>query len=179
MKINEIHTNKDNPKFIRDERFEKLKKSIEEFPKMMKLRPIIVDNAGMILGGNMRYKALVELGYKEIPDEWVKRAEELTEEERKRFVIVDNIGFGQWDWDLLANEWDEIELEEWGLELPTEWKLREPTGDDLIGDLKDKPPTMKITFESPEQLQKAEIDIQELIDRKYQGAYFSISAGEI
>ena len=143
----------------------------------MSLRPIVVDNNMMILGGNMRYKALQHLGFKEIPDEWVKRAADLTEEEARRFIIADNVSGGEWDIEDLVQNWDRTELEEWGLDL--DWPMQIPSDDELIGEEKNKPPTMKITFESPEQLQKAEIDIQELLDRKYQGAYFSVSAGEI
>lgn len=83
---------------------------------MMSLRPIIIDSEGMILGGNMRFKALKELGYKEVPDEWVKRADELTEDEKQRFIIEDNVPFGEWDWDILNSEWDKEELIEWGIE---------------------------------------------------------------
>jgi site-specific DNA-methyltransferase (adenine-specific) len=118
MRLSEIHTNPNNPRLIKDERFKKLVKSISEFPKMMELRPIIIDSEGTILGGNMRFKALCELKYKDIPDEWVKRADELTDEEKRRFIIEDNIGFGEWDWDTLANEWNQDELIEWGLEIP-------------------------------------------------------------
>jgi len=118
MKLSAIHSNPTNPRFIKDDRFKKLVKSIEEFPKMMALRPIIVDADGMTLGGNMRYKALKELGYKEIPDEWVKRASELTDEEKQRFIIEDNVPFGEWDFDILANEWDADQLSEWGLDVP-------------------------------------------------------------
>ena len=85
---------------------------------MMKLRPIIVDAEGMILGGNMRFKALKELGYKEVPAEWIKYDGELTNEEKQRFIAVDNVPFGDWDFDILANEWDQDKLIEWGLELP-------------------------------------------------------------
>ena len=85
---------------------------------MMALRPIIIDAEGMILGGNMRFKALKELGYKDVPDEWVKRDSELTEAEKQRFIIADNIGFGEYDWDVLANEWDKDDLIEWGLDIP-------------------------------------------------------------
>ena len=118
MNLSEIHINPSNPRIIKDERFKKLVKSISEFPKMMSLRPIIVDADGMILGGNMRFKALKELGYKDVPDEWVKRDSELTEAEKQRFIIADNIGFGEYDWDVLANEWNEAELIDWGLEIP-------------------------------------------------------------
>ena len=178
MKLSEIKAKPNNPRVIRDDKFEKLKNSIESFPQMLALRPIVVDTDGIILGGNMRLRALQDLGYKEIPDEWVKRADELTEEQKREFIIKDNVGFGQWEWDMLANEWDSEQLSEWGLDMP-DWAGDEPNIDDLIGEDKNKPPTMKITFESPEQLQAAEIDIQELLDRKYEGAYFSVSAGEI
>jgi len=117
MKLSEIHINPDNPRLIKDDRFKKLVKSIEEFPKMMELRPIIVDAEGMILGGNMRFKALRELGYKEVPDEWVKRDSELTDDEKQRFIIADNIGFGEYDWGMLADGWDEQKLSEWGLDI--------------------------------------------------------------
>lgn len=118
MRLSEIHTNPNNPRLIKDERFKKLCQSIKEFPKMMSLRPIIIDEDGMILGGNMRFKALKELGYKDVPDEWVKRDSELTEAEKQRFIIADNVPFGEYDWDILANEWDKDDLIEWGLEIP-------------------------------------------------------------
>ncbi len=118
MKLSEIKPNPNNPRVLRDDRFAKLKQSIEEFPKMLALRPMVVDNDGVILGGNMRYRVLQDLGYKEIPDEWVKRADELTEDEKRRFIIADNVGFGDWDWDELGNNWDQEELVEWGLEIP-------------------------------------------------------------
>jgi len=116
MKITDLKGNEDNPRYIRDEKFQKLVKSIKEFPKMMELRPIVIDADGTVLGGNMRLKALQELKYKEVPDEWVKRADDLTDDEKRRFIIEDNVGFGEWDWDILANEWDEAKLEEWGLD---------------------------------------------------------------
>ncbi len=118
MKLKDIKLNPNNPRVIKDEKFEKLKKSIEEFPKMMKLRPMVINADNIVLGGNMRLKALKELGYKEIPDEWVKRADELTEDEQRRFIIADNVGFGEHDWEMLANEWDADELSDWGLDVP-------------------------------------------------------------
>lgn len=118
MKLSDIKTNPNNPRILKDDKFKRLVKSIEEFPKMMKLRPIIVDSNNMVLGGNMRLKALQELKFKEIPGEWVKQASELTEDEKKRFIIADNVGFGEWDYDLLASEWDENDLSDWGLYLP-------------------------------------------------------------
>ena len=119
MNLSDIHINPANPRIIKDDRFKKLVKSISEFPKMMELRPIIIDNDMMILGGNMRFKALKELKYKDIPAGWVKRAEELTDEEKRRFIIEDNIGFGDWDFDALQ-DWDRDQLIDWGLEFGKE-----------------------------------------------------------
>lgn len=86
---------------------------------MMELRPIIVDEGMVVLGGNMRLQALKHLGYKEIPNTWWKKAESLTEQEKRRFIITDNAGFGEWDFDELANSWSDEPLEEWGLDVPT------------------------------------------------------------
>ena len=102
MKLSEIKLNPNNPRVIKDDKFAKLVKSITEFPKMMALRPIVVNNDNVVLGGNMRLKALKEIGYKEIPDEWVKRADDLTEEETRRFIIADNVGFGEHDWEMVS-----------------------------------------------------------------------------
>ena len=118
MKISDIIPNPNNPRIIKDDKFKKLCKSIEALPKMMELRPIIVDKNNIIQGGNMRFKALKELGYKEIPDTWVKKAEDFSEAELQEFIIKDNVGFGEWDWDDLANNWDAEKLEEWGLDIP-------------------------------------------------------------
>jgi len=117
MKLSEIKLNPDNPRIIKDDRFKSLVKSIKDFPRMMELRPIIVDDNNIIQGGNMRYKALIELRYKDIPDNWVKRCGDLTPEQWREFVIKDNVSFGEWDYDLLANNWEQDKLLEWGLDL--------------------------------------------------------------
>jgi ParB-like chromosome segregation protein Spo0J len=116
IKLSTIKSNPNNPRVIKDHKFEKLKKSIEEFPKMMELRPLVINEDSIVLGGNMRLKALKDLGYKEVPEEWVKSAKDLTDDEQRRFIIADNVGFGEHDWEMLANEWDVQELEDWGLE---------------------------------------------------------------
>lgn len=116
MKISDIRSNPNNPRLIKDEKFDKLVKSIYEFPNMMELRPIIINSENIVLGGNMRLKALKELGYTDIPNEWIKRADKLTEDETRRFIIADNVGFGEHDWEVLANEWDAQELADWGLD---------------------------------------------------------------
>ena len=122
MNIKNIKPNPNNPRLIKDDKFKKLVKSIEEFPEMMEKRPMVcvtdVDGKIFPLGGNMRLKALQELKYKEIPDSWILMADEWTEEQRREFVIKDNVGFGEWDWEELANAWDSEKLEEWGLDLP-------------------------------------------------------------
>jgi len=118
MKLKDIKANPNNPRVLRDDKFAKLKQSISEFPKMLSLRPMVIDENNMILGGNMRLRALQDLGYTEINDAWVKRSSDLTEEEKQRFIIADNVAFGEWDWDTLANDWEVVDLEAWGLDIP-------------------------------------------------------------
>ena len=146
MKLSDILPNPENPRVLRDEKFAKLKQSIQDFPKMMSLRPIVIDNMGMILGGNMRYRALQELGFKEIPDTWVKRAEELTAEEKRRFIIADNVGFGEWDWDELANNWDVVDLEAWGIDSPGFDVSPDDMGEGFSLPDGDKAPFQQMTF---------------------------------
>jgi hypothetical protein len=174
MNINEIKPNPNNPRIIKDDKFKKLVKSIQDFPQMLELRPIVIDENNIVLGGNMRLKACIEAGLKDVP---VKQAKELTEEQKKEFIVKDNVGYGEWDWDDLANNWDVEDLTEWGLDIPN--FIIEPSLDELTGVEKNNPPIIKITFDNVEQLQEAENDIRELIDRKYKGAYFSVSAGEL
>lgn len=118
IKLSTIKPNPNNPRVIKDDKFHKLVNSIKEFPKMLELRPMVVNEDNVLLGGNMRLKALQHLKYEEIPDTWVKQANELTEEEQRQFIIKDNVGFGEWDWEMLANEWNSDELTEWGLDVP-------------------------------------------------------------
>jgi len=115
MNINEIKPNPNNPRIIKDDKFKKLVKSIQDFPQMLELRPIVIDENNIVLGGNMRLKACIEAGLTDVP---VKQAKELTEEQKKEFIVKDNVGYGEWDWDDLANNWDEQLLTEWGLDIP-------------------------------------------------------------
>ena len=115
VNIKEVIPNKSNPRIIKDDKFKKLVKSINDFPQMLELRPIVVDENNIILGGNMRFKACIEAGLKEV---FIIKANDLTEEQKHEFIVKDNVGFGEWDWDILANEWDTDKLEDWGLELP-------------------------------------------------------------
>jgi DNA modification methylase len=115
VNINKVRTNPNNPRIIKDDKFQKLVKSIQEFPQMLEIRPIVVNDEMIVLGGNMRLKACQEAGIKEIP---IIKASNLTEEQQKEFIIKDNVGFGEWDWNELANNWDAEELEKWGLDIP-------------------------------------------------------------
>jgi site-specific DNA-methyltransferase (adenine-specific) len=118
MKLKDIKPNPNNPRVLRDDKFQKLKQSITEFPKMLSLRPMVIDENNVVLGGNMRLRALQELGFNDIDEAWVKRSSNLTEEEKKRFIIADNVAFGEWDWDTLANDWEVVDFEAWGLDIP-------------------------------------------------------------
>ena len=113
--IKQVRSNPDNPRFIKGNKFEKLVKSIKEFPEMLDLRPIVVNQDMIVLGGNMRLKACEEAGLKEVP---IIFADNLTPEQEKEFIIKDNSSFGEWDWDLLANEWNTDQLADWGLDIP-------------------------------------------------------------
>jgi ParB-like chromosome segregation protein Spo0J len=126
VKTKDIIPNENNPRILKDDKFKKLVQSIKDFPEMLEIRPIVVNNEMMILGGNMRWKAIQEIGIKEIP---IIKAENLTEEQQREFLIKDNVGFGEWDWDALANDWNPEELNEWGLDVPVVLDSVEP--DDL------------------------------------------------
>lgn len=121
LNIKEIKLNEHNPRDITPEMFEKLKKSIQEFPQMLETRPLVIDENNVVLGGNMRLRALTDLGYEEIP---VQKVEGWSKEQKKEFVVKDNLSYGVWDWELLANSWDAEQLEEWGLEVP-DWETKE------------------------------------------------------
>lgn len=115
LPINQVKANPNNPRIIKDDKFKKLVQSIKEFPEMLELRPIIVNEDMVVLGGNMRLKACKEAGLDKVP---VIKASNLTEEQQKEFIIKDNVGFGEWDWNDLANNWEAEKLQEWGLDIP-------------------------------------------------------------
>ena len=114
VKISQVKGNPNNPRIIKNDKFKKLVKSIQEFPEMLKLRPIVVDENMIVLGGNMRLKASKDAGLKEVS---IEIAEGLTDEQKKEFIVKDNVGFGDWEWDMLANEWDSVQLADWGLDV--------------------------------------------------------------
>ena len=129
VKISKVKGNPSNPRIIKNDKFKKLVKSIKEFPEMLKLRPIVVDEDFMVLGGNMRLKASKDAGLKEV---WIEVAEGLTEEQKKEFIVKDNVGFGEWDWDSLGNEWDNVKLGEWGMDV---WQPEEAVDYSALDDI--------------------------------------------
>lgn len=131
VSISKIKGNPSNPRIIKNDKFKKLVKSIEEFPEMLKLRPIVVDEGMVVLGGNMRLKASKDAGLKEV---WIEIAEGLTEEQKKEFIVKDNVGFGEWEWDMLANEWDSVQLAEWGLDV---WQNEDDEQNNDVNDISD------------------------------------------
>lgn len=122
IKISKVKSNPNNPRLIKDDKFFKLVKSIKEFPEMLKLRPIVVNDDLIVLGGNMRLKACKDAGLKEVS---IIKASELTVKKQREFIIKDNVGFGEWDWDLIANEWDAEQLDDWGLDMPVDFNVVE------------------------------------------------------
>jgi hypothetical protein len=114
VKITEVISNPNNPRLIKDDKFKKLVKSIQDFPDMLNVRPIVVNKDMVVLGGNMRLKAIKEAGIKEINVNIV----DWNEQQQKEFIVKDNVGYGEWDWNDLANNWDSEELTDWGLDIP-------------------------------------------------------------
>tara|TARA_R100000781_G_scaffold73981_2_gene46129 strand:- start:988 stop:1548 length:561 start_codon:yes stop_codon:yes gene_type:complete len=143
LKINQLKSNESNPRIIKEAKFKKLVQSIKDFPEMLELRPVIVDENNTILGGNMRYKACVEAGLKEVP---VKIAKGLTDEQKQEFIVKDNVGYGEWDWDMLGNEWNNVKLAEWGMDVwqpekEVDYSILDDL--DLSGDLQNKQDSVK------------------------------------
>ena len=167
MNINEIKPNPNNPRIIKDEKFKKLVKSIQDFPQMLELRPIVIDENNIVLGGNMRLKACIEAGLKDVP---VKQAKELTEEQKKEFIVKDNVGYGEWDWSDLANNWETEELEEWGLDI-IGFSNIEDLGEGFSLPDGDKSPFQQMTFtladEQATQIKNAIEEIKRTEEYKY------------
>jgi hypothetical protein len=168
MKINLIKPNPNNPRIIKDDKFKKLVQSIKDFPQMLELRPIVIDENNIVLGGNMRLKACQELGLKDVPTIYAK---DLTEDQKKEFIIKDNVGFGEWNWDDLANDWDEELLVEWGLDIPIFFNDSDELGTDFSLPEGDKAPFQQMTFtladEQAIQIQNAIAEIKLTDEYKY------------
>lgn len=144
--ITKIRNNPQNPRIIKDDKFKKLVESIKSFPEMLEKRPIVVNEHMMVLGGNMRLRACKEAGLKKV---WVDIAQGWTEQQQKEFTIKDNASFGEWDWDVLANEWDSTELEAWGADIPTEWTEETPDDFESHYSKSINTPIYEITGEKP------------------------------
>lgn len=114
VELNKVIPNPNNPRIINEEKFNKLVNSIKSFPQMLEKRPLVVDENMVLLGGNMRLKALKHAGVKKV---WIDIAEDWTDEQKKEFIIKDNLGYGEWDWNMIANEWDTQQLNDWGLDV--------------------------------------------------------------
>ena len=166
--IKTVKKNPNNPRIIKDDKFIKLVKSIKEFPKMLEIRPIVVNADMVVLGGNMRLKACKEAGLKEVP---IIKASDLTEDEQRQFIIKDNVSGGEWDWEMLANEWDSEQLEEWGLDVVGFDLNSDELGTDFNLPDGDKAPFQQMTFtladEQAEQIKNAIADIKTTDEFKY------------
>jgi len=166
--ITQVVPNTSNPRIIKDDKFKKLVKSIQEFPEMLNLRPIVVDADMVVLGGNMRLKACKAAGLTEVP---IVIADQLTPEQQAEFIIKDNVGFGEWDWDLLANEWDAASITDWGLDIGGFDLKAEEFNEEFSLPDGDKSPFQQMTFtladEQAEQIKNAIADIKATDDYKY------------
>ena len=166
LPISKVRPNSENPRYIKDEKFKKLVQSLRDFPEMANVRPIVVNKEMVVLGGNMRLKAMQEAGWSEVPVQVV----DWSEEKQREFIIKDNVGFGEWDWDELANTWNSVELEDWGLD---SWQNMDDidTTDEFTLPSGDKEPFQQMTFtladEQAEQIKNAIADIKQTEKYKY------------
>jgi len=164
INIDKVKRNQENPRFIKDFKFKKLVKSLKEFPEMLEKRPIVVDEDFMVLGGNMRLKACQEAGMNEI---YIDQVKGWTDKQKQEFIIKDNASFGEWDWDLLANEWDHNELNDWGVDIPIlNEKLEVIKGDD---------PEIEITEEILEEHNYVVFTFDNKLDWQVIKDYFKIN----
>jgi hypothetical protein len=168
VSIKLVKSNPNNPRIIKDDKFAKLVASIKEFPKMLEIRPIVVNDDMIVLGGNMRLKACIHAGLKEVP---IIKVTDLTEQEQKQFIIKDNVSGGEWDWSMLANEWDVTELEDWGLSVGGFDLNSDDLGEEFTLPDGDKAPFQQMTFtladEQAEQIKNAIEDIKKTEEYKY------------
>lgn len=167
VNIAEIKPNEENPRFITDAKFKKLIKSIKAFPEMLETRPLVVDENMVVLGGNMRLKALKSAGVFEVPVHQVKG---WTEEQKKEFIIKDNIGYGEWDWDIIANGWEIETVKDWGMDVP-DFANADDFGTDFELPDGDKEPFQQQTYTladaQAEQIKNAIADVKKTEEYKY------------
>ena len=167
IKITDIKPNPSNPRVIKDDKFKKLVESIKSLPEMAEVRPIVVNKDMIVLGGNMRLKAMKEAGWKEVPVQIV----DWPEDKQREFIIKDNVGFGEWEWQLLSTEWDVEQSQEWGLDLPGFDIDADKLGEDFTLPDGDKPPFQQMTFTLADQqaeiIKNAIADIKQTEEYKY------------
>ena len=167
VSISEVKPNPSNPRIIKDAKFKKMVQSLKDFPEMASVRPIVVNSDMVVLGGNMRLKAMVEAGWDKVPVEVVKWGED----KQREFIIKDNVGFGEWDWEMIDNEWDVQQLEDWGLDVGGFDVNHEEFGEGFSLPDGDKAPFQQMTFtladEQAEQIKNAISDIKETEEYKY------------
>ena len=165
--IGTIKSNPNNPRVIKDDKFKKLVQSIKDLPEMAEVRPIVVNTDMIVLGGNMRLKAMREAGWKDVPIHIV----DWDEDKQRQFIIKDNVSGGEWDWEMLANEWDTEELQEWGLDLLGFDLNANELGESFTLPDGDKAPFQQMTFtladEQAEQIKNAIEDIKQTEEYKY------------
>jgi hypothetical protein len=160
VKLSDVKSNPNNPRLIKNDKFEKLVQSLKDFPEMAKVRPIVVNQDFVVLGGNQRLRAMKEAGWKQVPIEVV----DWSEQQQKEFIIKDNVGFGEWEWEMLANEWEADDLEKWGLDVPGFDLSPDDLGEGFSLPDGDKAPFQQMTFtladEQAVQIQNAIADIK-------------------
>ena len=168
VKIGDVIPNEKNPRYIRDPKFNKLVTSIKGFPEMLEKRPIVVDENMIVLGGNMRLNACKKAGLKEV---WIDVAEGWTPEQKNEFIIKDNVGFGEWDWEIIANEWDTVQLVDWALDMPGFDVSDEDLSDEFSLPEGDKEPFQQQTYtladEQATAIKNAIADIKKTEEYKY------------
>lgn len=170
VKLSSLKSNPNNPRVIKDDKYQKLVKSLLEFPEMLDIRPIVVNGDMVVLGGNMRLKACKEAGIEEVP---IIIAKDLTEEKQREFIIKDNVGYGEWDWDMIANEWDVVQLEDWGLDVIAKqnWEELDYIDENLPAPemRKDNVITITIPDELLGQIREIEQLIKDTLSEPYSG----------
>ena len=170
IKTSNIKNNPNNPRTINDDKLEKLKRSIKSFPEMMEKRPMIcvtdVDGKIFPLGGNMRLRAIKDLGMKEIPKSWISMADEWTEEQRSEFIIKDNASLGDWDLEDLQENWDLDLISEWGVDLELD-EVEESTEKEQIDLSDDLDVAFKIEIECENESEQEKL-YNEFINRGLQ-----------
>ena len=179
MKLTDMTPNPDNPRTITADQLSTLRKSLTDGPRNLLLNPIKIDSNNVILGGNQRHTGLLELGYIEAP--FIKAGPKFTQDEIRQFIVMDNVPAGEFDWKELSLNFDEVKLNAWGVDIEN-WQESDYENfneEDLVSEMKDSKPQVKITFANVIEMKKAINEIKIILETKYPTAYYSINAGEV